>query len=123
MNCKKLVDLLSEYVDGNLEKEISGHLESHLHDCPDCDEFLSQFRKTITWTHTCMQEKLAIPAEMETRLSVFITKLESGEFDDRDILEGDAKKGKARSIFDTTILDQAGMDLDHGKNCQHKHDH
>ena len=36
MNCKKIRDLLSEYIDGELEHRLSSEIEQHLSSCDGC---------------------------------------------------------------------------------------
>jgi RNA polymerase sigma-70 factor (ECF subfamily) len=36
INCKKVQELLSEYLDDELKDVICGDIQKHLDDCPDC---------------------------------------------------------------------------------------
>ena len=44
MNCKELQDLLSPYLDGELDAAQRGAVEQHLGDCPDCKRELANLR-------------------------------------------------------------------------------
>jgi anti-sigma factor RsiW len=65
-----MVNLLSDYIDGEMDAETRAHLERHLEDCPPCDEFLKQFRSSIRMVNQIRCEK--IPSEMKTRLHNFL---------------------------------------------------
>ncbi len=68
--CKQLLDLLSDYVDGDLESQLKEDIDSHLADCPPCHEFLAVFAKTVE----CMRElrMKEMPCEMRERLHSFV---------------------------------------------------
>ena len=44
MNCTQIRELLSEYMDGMLDKETTGLVEKHLETCKDCREELASLR-------------------------------------------------------------------------------
>ena len=46
MTCDEIVDLLVDYLDGDLAKERVERLEDHLDHCPRCVEFLDDYRRT-----------------------------------------------------------------------------
>ena len=54
MNCKELEDLLSPYLDGELDASQRSAVEQHLADCPDCRRALKQLK--------VMHEALQAPA-------------------------------------------------------------
>ena len=70
MTCKDLVDLLSEYVDGELAPPTARLLEKHLRGCKDCSAFLNTLRRTRTMTRAAVEA--AMPAELRTRLRRFL---------------------------------------------------
>ncbi len=47
MNCRKLVELVSDYLEGSLTTAARADLETHLADCQDCTEYVRQIEKTI----------------------------------------------------------------------------
>ena len=47
MTCRELCDLLLEYVAGELPAETGTFIEHHLRLCPNCVEYLRQYRFTI----------------------------------------------------------------------------
>ncbi|MBI4496109.1 MAG: zf-HC2 domain-containing protein [Deltaproteobacteria bacterium] len=70
MTCKDLVDLLSEYVDGELDAATARQLEEHLRDCVDCKAFLDTFRRARTMTRAAVET--AMPVELRARLRRFL---------------------------------------------------
>ena len=46
-DCRRLLEEMSDYVDGDLSDELCRELESHLHDCPNCRVMLDSLTKTI----------------------------------------------------------------------------
>ncbi len=48
MTCREFIAFIVEYLDGALPQDGQAHFESHLTRCPDCGEYLRQYRATIT---------------------------------------------------------------------------
>lgn len=47
MDCNKLVELVTAYLDGSLDLPTRERFDLHLLDCDGCDNYLQQFRVTI----------------------------------------------------------------------------
>ena len=47
MTCRETVDLLGDYVDGELPPEIRRSVDVHLAGCPECATYLATYRATI----------------------------------------------------------------------------
>lgn len=45
--CRDLLDQLSEFVDGTLDKKLCDEIEAHLESCPNCTIVVDSLRKTI----------------------------------------------------------------------------
>ena len=45
--CRRAVELMSDYLDGRLDRRDHARLEAHLAACPHCSEYLAQLRVTI----------------------------------------------------------------------------
>ena len=45
--CRQAVELMSDYLDGQLAPRDVQRLEAHLGECPHCSEYLDQLRVTI----------------------------------------------------------------------------
>lgn len=47
MTCRELVELVTEYLEGTLPGLDRKRLEAHLRECPYCDEYIAQMRRTV----------------------------------------------------------------------------
>lgn len=70
--CKECLDLLSDYLDGDLDAQTSSSLEEHFQDCPPCIAFLNTFK---TSTDLCRESlsKVEIPEMVQIKLKEFVT--------------------------------------------------
>jgi len=50
-DCTHIFELLSEYLDGELEPANCEQLESHLRGCPECIEFVQSLRRSRELCH------------------------------------------------------------------------
>jgi anti-sigma factor (TIGR02949 family) len=66
VNCKEVVQQLSEFLDGELEAGLAQNLEQHLAACRDCRIIVDTTRKTIEIL--CNSEPLPLPAPVHERL-------------------------------------------------------
>ncbi len=48
MDCNELVELVTAYIDGSLDLDTRARFDMHLVDCDGCENYLQQFRATIT---------------------------------------------------------------------------
>jgi anti-sigma factor RsiW len=70
MNCKGLVELVTDYLEGALPEAERASLEQHLAGCEGCSAYLEQMRVTIALTGMLTED--AIPADgREELLDVF----------------------------------------------------
>ncbi len=69
--CKECLDLLFDYLEGNLDPETLSSLEEHFQDCPPCISFLKTYKKT---TVVCRETlgKNDIPDIVQTKLKEFL---------------------------------------------------
>jgi anti-sigma factor RsiW len=56
--CQKVVELVTDYLEGALSLADRQRLETHLADCPHCTEYLAQIRETIRLTGRLTPEDL-----------------------------------------------------------------
>jgi anti-sigma factor RsiW len=56
--CREAVAMLSSYLDGALPPDDTRRLEAHLADCPNCSEYVEQFRTTIAAVGSVEPEEL-----------------------------------------------------------------
>ena len=69
-SCKELVDLMADYLEGQLDPEVARDLDQHLADCPPCLNFLKTYRATSRLIREIACED--IPPELEERLQQFL---------------------------------------------------
>ena len=48
MDCNELVELVTAYLDGSLDLDTRARFDTHLLECDGCDNYLQQFRATIS---------------------------------------------------------------------------
>ena len=56
MNCKEVVDVLSDYLANELSADDADRVRMHLRQCPNCTAFEASLRSTIKWTHDLKAE-------------------------------------------------------------------
>lgn len=66
MNCKDLVELITEYLEGAMPPLERERLDEHLTECDGCTSFLDQFRTTIRLTGMLTEEQ--VPPEARAAL-------------------------------------------------------
>lgn len=70
MNCKELIYLLEDYLDGTMEERLKEELDAHIAMCEPCLHFLDTYGKTRV---LCRQVTLdEIPPEFRERLRSFV---------------------------------------------------
>jgi anti-sigma factor RsiW len=79
--CRKLRELLSDYVDADLREAVRVELDRHLAKCPDCHVQVDSVRQVIRLYRESSER--AIPYEVRIRLQDVIRRARSGE--DRDV--------------------------------------
>ena len=47
MDCNELVELVTAYLDGDLDVENRARFDLHLLECDGCENYLQQFRSTV----------------------------------------------------------------------------
>ncbi len=66
--CRELLGLLSDYVDGELEAELCAAIEQHMAECGHCRVVVDTLRKTVKLYHHLSEEPITLPAEVQERL-------------------------------------------------------
>lgn len=67
MSCKKVVELLLEYVARELPEGQQAILDEHFRYCPPCQAYLHSYEMTIKLSRQ-LPKDAALPPEMEARL-------------------------------------------------------
>jgi hypothetical protein len=66
LECRRIAELLGEYLEGTLPKHTAELLEWHIDGCPPCVAFVNTYRGTVNVTRTL--QDVAIPPELKNRL-------------------------------------------------------
>ena len=75
MDCRKIADLLGEYLEGTLPKRTAELLEWHIDGCAPCVAFVNTYRGTLNATRALLD--VEIPAELKNRLLAVLRARES----------------------------------------------
>jgi anti-sigma factor RsiW len=69
--CKECLDLLSDYLDGDLDPKATADLDEHFQDCPPCIAFLKTFK---TSTHLCREalRQVDVPEVVQKKMKEFV---------------------------------------------------
>jgi len=65
LNCKELVELVSEYLENSVPLGEKAQFEAHLAVCPGCRTYLEQMRQTVHAVGHLMEESLDPPTRDE----------------------------------------------------------
>lgn len=68
--CKDCVDVLRDYLDGEMSPEDEAHFKSHLEDCPPCVEFLESYRATPGLCKKALAQRM--PQELSEKLKAYL---------------------------------------------------
>ena len=72
--CRRIAELLGDYLEGTLPKATAELLEWHIEGCPPCVAFVNTYRGTVNATRALRD--IAIPPELKTRLLKVLTETE-----------------------------------------------
>jgi len=67
VTCQEVVELVTDYVEGALDREGTTLVEQHLNFCDGCDWYVEQIRTTIRTVGRIRAEE-AVPEEAKARL-------------------------------------------------------
>lgn len=62
MNCKTLVELVTDYLEDALPNDARAHVDAHLAECDGCTAYLEQMRTTIRLTGMLTDEQISSEA-------------------------------------------------------------
>lgn len=66
MDCRKIADLLGDYLEGTLPRRTAELLEWHIDGCAPCVAFVNTYRGTLDAARTLRD--VEIPSELKKRL-------------------------------------------------------
>ena len=69
-NCKDSINLLMDYLDGDMSPEEAQHLREHLRGCAPCVDFLRTYRATPGLCKRAMAQRM--PQEVAEKLTDFL---------------------------------------------------
>ena len=70
LSCRRVVNLLSDYVDGELAPKLQRQLAAHFQDCEPCTAFIKTFQQTQAMVRAIRYEDM--PPELRQRLHSFL---------------------------------------------------
>lgn len=70
LTCQRVVELVSDYLEDELDAHVRASVEAHLAVCPGCLEYLSQMRTTVGSLRDVGSEDLA-PSMVSRLLTAF----------------------------------------------------
>ena len=73
MNCRDLVQLLIDFVSGELPPDHQARVQQHLQACPPCVAYLQTYQHTIRLARRLPCQPL--PAELERRLKTLLMEM------------------------------------------------
>ena len=63
LTCRELVELVTDYLDGNLSRRDRARFEAHIAACGNCTQYVEQFRETIRLTGTLRESDVSPEAQ------------------------------------------------------------
>ena len=69
--CKECLDLLYDYLEGDLDTKSSTKLDEHFSDCPPCIAFLNTYKSTTSLSRQTLG-KIEMPEAVQRKLLEFI---------------------------------------------------
>jgi anti-sigma factor RsiW len=70
LSCHELVELVTDYFEGALERRARARFKAHIRTCPHCTVYLAQMRTTIRLTGRLREEDIE-PAARDALLAAF----------------------------------------------------
>ncbi len=70
--CQECVELLTDYLEGNLAHDVESRLDEHLSGCAPCINFVQSFRKSTTMTQQLREQQVDVPMDVQQRLKSFL---------------------------------------------------
>ncbi len=71
--CKECIELLHDYLEGELTPEINASLEEHFEDCPPCIAFVNTYKSASRLCKVTLESN-DIPDAVKNKLKEFVDK-------------------------------------------------
>ena len=63
LSCNEIVEMVTDYLEGDLDQPTTVALEEHLRLCPGCDRYVDQIRETVSTLGSITSESLSPQAQ------------------------------------------------------------
>ena len=63
LSCREIVELVTDYLEGDLDADTTTALEAHLDLCPGCGRYVEQIRETVTTLGNISSDNLSTEAQ------------------------------------------------------------
>jgi len=73
--CRKLLERLSEYIDGELDTAACAEVEAHTAGCGRCEEFIESLRRTVGLLHRVPRPE--IPDQIKKEITEAVARLKN----------------------------------------------
>lgn len=71
-DCPDMMDLLVDYIEGELPEDAQAKLDMHLKLCPPCLNFLDSYKETSSVCREALHKRM--PPELKSSLKSFLSK-------------------------------------------------
>ena len=65
LSCREIVELVTDYLEGDLDADTSTALEAHLDLCPGCARYVEQIRETVATLGDVSADNLSATAQAD----------------------------------------------------------
>jgi predicted anti-sigma-YlaC factor YlaD len=65
LSCSEIVEMVTDYLEGDLDQPTVVALEEHLRQCPGCDRYVDQIRETVSTLGSITSESLSPQAQSD----------------------------------------------------------
>jgi len=63
LSCREIVELVTDYLEGDLDADSTTALEAHLDLCPGCERYVEQIRETVITVGEVRSDDLSAEAQ------------------------------------------------------------
>ena len=70
LTCQRVTDVIIDYLNGEMDAEMTAVFEAHLHQCRDCDAFFNTYKGTLSTSQELSYE--SVPPELSNRVLQFL---------------------------------------------------
>ncbi|HRR26480.1 MAG TPA: zf-HC2 domain-containing protein [Acidobacteriota bacterium] len=70
--CQECVDLLTDYLEGSLDREVRARFEEHMSACAPCINFLKTFERSTQMLQLLREQQVEVPTDVQQRIKSFL---------------------------------------------------